>query len=168
MTSLASIIQNHLAYDAWANGRLLDAAEKLTPEQLNHDFGTADKSIKGTLVHVFRSGRTWLRRVEQGAPTSPFSVPEDEEWSTLRSKWTVVQHRWQEWTSCLSDTDIHRVLEYTDLKGNPWAQPVWQIVLHVVNHATHHRGQVSAFLRASREVPPPLDFIFFMRQQQPK
>jgi len=41
--------------------------------------------------------------------------------------------------------------------------PLWQILLHVVNHATHHRGQVSGFLRAMGHTPPPLDLIAFYR-----
>jgi uncharacterized damage-inducible protein DinB len=50
-----------------------------------------------------------------------------------------------------------------DLRGNTWTQPFWQLVLHVVNHATHHRGQVSGFLRAMGRVPPPLDLVAFYR-----
>jgi uncharacterized damage-inducible protein DinB len=56
------------------------------------------------------------------------------------------------------------ILEYQDLKGNPWRQSVWQIVLHVVNHATHHRGQVSGFLRSMGHTPPPVDLIAYYRQ----
>jgi uncharacterized damage-inducible protein DinB len=168
MTSLAAVIQNHIAYDAWATGRLLDAAQKLTPEQLDHDFGTADKSVKGTLVHLFRSGRTWLRRIEEGTPTIAWALPEDEDWNALRGKWTTVQQGWKAWADSLGEDDASRILEYRDLKGNPWAQPIWQVALHMVNHGTHHRGQVSGFLRAAGTTPPPLDFIAFVRQQQNK
>jgi uncharacterized damage-inducible protein DinB len=40
---------------------------------------------------------------------------------------------------------------------------LWKIVLHVVNHGTHHRGQASGFLRAMGHVPPPLDLIAYYR-----
>jgi uncharacterized damage-inducible protein DinB len=165
LTSLAEVIRNHITYDAWATGRLLDAVDELSPDQLSHDFGTADKSIKGTLIHLFRSSRLWLRRIEEGTPTTPFNVPEDEDWPTLRPKWATVQQKWKAWADGLSEDDAVRILEYTDLKGNPWAQPIWQVALHVVNHGSHHRGQVSGFVRASGTTPPPLDFIAFMRQQ---
>ena len=41
----------------------------------------------------------------------------------------------------------------------------WQIVTHVVNHGTHHRGQVSGFLRTMGHTPPPLDLSFYYREQ---
>jgi uncharacterized damage-inducible protein DinB len=49
------------------------------------------------------------------------------------------------------------------MRGNRWQQPPWQIVLHVVNHGTHHRGQVSGFLRAMGQTPPPVDLSMFYR-----
>jgi uncharacterized damage-inducible protein DinB len=166
--SLAAIIQNHLAYDWWASSRLLDAASSLTDEQLNRDFGTADKSIKGTLIHILRSARTWLGRVDEGTSSTPWSLPDDEDWPGLQAKWADVHNRWTRWAEAQTDDDLHRVLEYTDLKGKPWSQPLWQLVLHVVNHGTHHRGQVSGFLRCLGVPPPPLDFIAYMRLRQSK
>jgi uncharacterized damage-inducible protein DinB len=53
---------------------------------------------------------------------------------------------------------------YRDLKGRTWKQPVWQLVLHLVNHGTHHRGQVSGFIRAMGATPPPLDLVFYYRE----
>jgi len=55
------------------------------------------------------------------------------------------------------------VIEYKDMKGRPYSQPVWQILLHLVNHGTHHRGQVSGFLRAMDKTPAPLDLIAYYR-----
>jgi uncharacterized damage-inducible protein DinB len=49
------------------------------------------------------------------------------------------------------------------MRGNPWRQPLGQLVLHVVNHGTHHRGQVSAFLRMMGHVPPKLDLVTYYR-----
>jgi uncharacterized damage-inducible protein DinB len=50
------------------------------------------------------------------------------------------------------------------MRGNPWTQPLWEIVLHVVNHGTHHRGQAAGFLRSLGHTPPKLDLIFYYRQ----
>jgi uncharacterized damage-inducible protein DinB len=55
------------------------------------------------------------------------------------------------------------VISYQDTKGRSYSQPVWQILLHLVNHGTHHRGQVSGFLRAMGGTPPPLDMIAYYR-----
>lgn len=158
-----SAIQHHLEYNSWATLRLLNAARELTSDQLTHDFGTADKSALGTLVHIFRAERIWLARLQERASATEWSQPEDEQLTTLRTEWPLLQAKWQNWANGLSDPHTERILQYIDLRGNSWAQPVWQVVLHVVNHSTHHRGQVSGFLRALGKTPPPLDFIRFVR-----
>jgi uncharacterized damage-inducible protein DinB len=159
----ADAIRYHLGYNTWASQRLLEAAAALTPEQRGHDFGSAYKGIQGTLTHVFRSERTWLRRIDESAAPDLPSGPEDDDWEVLVARWPRVQQAWQNWAATLSDSDSNRVINYVDMKGNPWSNPVWHIVLHAVNHSTHHRGQVSAFLRATQIVPPSLDFIAFVR-----
>jgi uncharacterized damage-inducible protein DinB len=59
-----------------------------------------------------------------------------------------------------SDADVaEKKISFEDMRGNPFTKPVWQIVLHVVNHGTHHRGQVSGFLRAMGHTRPPLDLM---------
>jgi uncharacterized damage-inducible protein DinB len=64
----------------------------------------------------------------------------------------------------LSDTDLDRVVDYKSLKGDPFKNTVREIVMHVVNHATIHRGQVMGMLRQMGVAPPPTDLIFFYRE----
>ena len=54
------ILQHHIAYARWASSRLVEAAAALTPDELTRDFGTADKSVLGTLVHVLDRKSTRL------------------------------------------------------------------------------------------------------------
>jgi uncharacterized damage-inducible protein DinB len=143
----------------------LHACEALTDDQLQQDFGTADKSVRGTMVHLFRAERTWLQRLQFGTPKIPWATPEDESWPFLTEHWPILYKQWQSWAAELTEEDPDRVIHYSDLKGRAWSQPIWALVLHVVNHSTHHRGQVSGFLRALGQTPPSLDFIFFVREK---
>jgi len=151
-----------LDYSAWASQRLLDVAAKLTPEELTRDFKTSDKCILDTLVHVYAADRVWLARVV-GEPRATFVDPEDRDLTLLQSEWPALQQRWKLWLRDFSDADVARQISYKDLRGNPYTTPVWQIVLHLVNHGTHHRGQISGFLRAMGHTPPPLDLIAYYR-----
>lgn len=155
-------IHLHLDYTGWASQRLLDTAAQLTSEELTRDFQTADKSILDTLVHIFAADRLWLQRV-QGTPQNTFIRPEDRQLATLRKEWPDLHRRWKEWAGSLTDESVLARISYSDLKGNPWEQPLWQILLHVVNHGTHHRGQVAGFLRSMGHTPPALDLIAFYR-----
>ena len=72
--------------------------------------------------------------------------------------------RWKQWAAVLTVESIHRDISCKSMKGDTFATPTWQIVLHVVNHGTHHRGQVSGFLRAMGHKLPVLDLTMFYRE----
>ena len=163
----AGELRVQLAYSSWASRLLLDAAAQLTAEELTRDFGTADRSVLGTLVHIFAADRMWLGRV-QGNPPARFLDPAtDLRLDALQTAWPALGDRWTTWAAGLTDDAAQSALAYRDLRGNPWETPTWQIVLHVVNHATHHRGQVSGFLRSMGKTPPPLDLIAYYRRMSP-
>jgi uncharacterized damage-inducible protein DinB len=163
MTVSAATLRQHLDYTSWATARLLDAASQLTPEELTRDFGTADKNVVGTLAHVYAADRIWMDRIS-GAPLRRFITDEDRDLAVLRREWPALLGAWKAWAAGLTDESVLAEAQYKDIKGNEWRTPRWQIVLHVVNHGTHHRGQVSGFLRALGKVPPPLDLMAFYRE----
>jgi len=159
----AETLRIHLDYAAWAASRMLDAAAQLSPEELNRDFGTADKSVVGTLAHIFAADRVWIGRTQGRAPAK-FITDEARDLAFLQHHWPLVLSSWQDWAAGLTDENVAEVASYHDLKGNAWTTPWWKIVLHVVNHGTHHRGQVSGFLRAMGHKPPPLDLIAYYHE----
>jgi uncharacterized damage-inducible protein DinB len=162
VTVNADTLRLHLAYTRWATARLLDAAGKLTPEEVERDFGTADKSVVGSLAHNFGADRIWIDRILGTAPKG-FLSDEEKSLAFLNADWPKLYDRWDRWAEDLTDESVASVAHYADLKGNQWTTPLWQIILHVVNHGTHHRGQVAGFLRAMGHVPPPLDLIAYYR-----
>jgi len=157
------VLKHHIDYTRWASARLVEAAGSLSADDLTRDFGTADKSVLGTLVHVFAADRIWMARIRGDVPAR-FIQPElDMHLSVLQSDWPPLLDQWTAWVSGLSDESIAAKVAYKDIKGNEYETPAWQIVLHVVNHGTHHRGQVSGFLRAMGHKPPVLDLIAYYR-----
>ena len=158
----ADTLRQQLDYSAWASQRLLDEANKLPAAELTRDFQTADKSVLETLTHVFAADRIWLSRV-QGTTRASFIDPHDRDLEVLNKEWPALQQTWKQYTASLSDQDVLKVISYKDTKGNAYQQPLWQILLHLVNHGTHHRGQVSGFLRSMGHTPPVLDLMAYYR-----
>jgi uncharacterized damage-inducible protein DinB len=63
------------------------------------------------------------------------------------------------------ESGLDRVIEYRLMSGTPGAAPLWQMVAHVVNHATYHRGQVTTLLRQLGAVPAKsTDMITYFRE----
>jgi uncharacterized damage-inducible protein DinB len=164
MSVPAETLRAHLDYTTWATNRLLDAARSLTAEEQARDFGTTDKSVLGTLTHVFAADRIWLGRI-RGGPPEWFRFPDPFDLPGLTNEWGGILAGLRDWAAGQTDDSVRAECSYKDMKGNAWVSPFWQIVLHVVNHGTHHRGQVAGFLRALGHAPPPLDLIAFYRGQ---
>jgi len=162
MIASADALRTHLDYTIWATGRLLEAAASLSPEELTRDFGTADKTVVGTLAHVYAADRVWMARI-QGKMPGKFITDEDRDLRLLNREWPALLEVWRDWAAGLTDENVASEAVYQDLKGNPHTTQWWKIVLHVVNHGTHHRGQVSGFLRTMGHVPPPLDLMAYYR-----
>lgn len=166
MPSICDVLRSDMQYNAWATARLLNAATALAHQELTRDFGTADGSVLNTLVHLYRSERLWLQRLRYGTPKIAWKLPEDEEWSTVVEQWPRLHAEWLDYTAALQPERTDQVMHYSDLKGAARSEPLWQILFHVVNHSTHHRGQVCGFLRALGRTPPPLDEILFFRERK--
>lgn len=164
MAVSADALRSHIDYTAWASLRLVDAAATLSPDDLNHDFRTADRGVLDTLVHTFAADRLWLSRLA-GTPHPGFVTDADRSLAVLQTEWPAVLDRWKQWALGLTDEAALAPLAYVDMRGRHWSQPVWQLVLHVVNHGTHHRGQVAGFLRALGHKPPVLDLVYFYRER---
>lgn len=161
----AEVLRSHIDYTAWASQRLVEAAGLLNEEELTRDFSTADKSVLGTLVHTYAADRIWMGRIDGNIPARFLDIEKDMHMHVLRDDWPLLYGRWKAWASNLSDDAAHDVLAFKNLKGDTFESPLWQVVLHVVNHGTHHRGQVAGFLRSMGHTPPPLDLIAYYRRQ---
>jgi uncharacterized damage-inducible protein DinB len=164
MAVSASVLRAHIDYTAWASLRILRAAAALTPQELTHDFHTADRNVLGTLAHLFAADRIWLGRLS-GAPRAGFITDADRDIGVLQNTWPELLERWQNWAADLSDERALAPIAFIDLKGVPLQQPLWQSIFHVVNHGTHHRGQVSGFLRSLGQPPPRTDLADFYREE---
>jgi hypothetical protein len=115
----SNILRVHLDYTNWASGRLMEAAIALSPEDLRRDFGTADKTLMGTLVRIFGADRIWLVRVQgQTNPHPP--GPEYRDPAVPRPAWQSVAEGWTARAKGRTDKDFPAETAYHDRRGNQW------------------------------------------------
>jgi uncharacterized damage-inducible protein DinB len=158
-------IRELVAYTRWANEQMLDAVALLSPDEVVRDLRNSFPSIRDTLVHVLSAEWVWLSRLEG---TSPQAMPEAWKPYTrdqIRAEWTRVADRLGRLVAGLADTDVDRVIDYRSTSGQPFSSTVGEILRHLVNHSTYHRGQVTTMLRQLDAKPPTTDLIHYYRTQ---
>jgi uncharacterized damage-inducible protein DinB len=148
-------------YNWWANERMLDAVAALEDEAFRRDTRSSFPSVQTTLVHILAAEWIWLRR---WTGESPGDMPAG--WDAfglddLRRAWEDVEAERTEWLEALTDADLDRVVEYRNIAGEPHSRLVWQMLRHVVNHSSYHRGQVTTMLRQLDAAAPTTDLIYW-------
>jgi uncharacterized damage-inducible protein DinB len=158
------VLLTHFDYTLWATSRLLDAAGRLTPEEQTRDLQVSYHSVMGTLQHIYYADRIWLSRLE-GRVLASFQDPDPGPGLTeLKEHWPVVIKGLRDFVEYAPEGLIEQDLVFKRLNGDEHRVTHWKALLHIVNHATLHRGQVMAMLRQLGHVPPGTDYLFYHLQ----
>jgi uncharacterized damage-inducible protein DinB len=124
------------------------------------------RSVRETLVHVYSAEWVWHSRSRGHSPTEHVSTEAFTDQAALRRMWHDHEILVREYIAGLDEDAVSQVTQYRLFNGTAGASPVWQMVQHVVNHSTYHRGQVVTMLRQLGAAPPKsLDLITFYREQ---
>jgi uncharacterized damage-inducible protein DinB len=152
-----------IRYSGWASRKLVDGAGTLTPEERMRPMNVSHESLQRTLGHIYYADLIWyIRLVDSSFPSPDWDALPSMD--SLTSDWPVLQRKWEAWADSLAGSDLDRVVQYKLRNGSPGETPAWQIVVHVVNHATLHRGQVVALLRQLGATPPATDILWYYRE----
>jgi uncharacterized damage-inducible protein DinB len=152
-------------YNHWANRRIYGAAMAMPEEQYRRRIGVFFGSLHGTLNHLLLADRIWLRRLtgEGEHPSRLDAILYDDLKDLARAR-MAEDARLQRVVSGTSAADLGADLSYQTTSGKPQQQKLQDILLHVFNHQTHHRGQAHACCSiVTGTEPPTLDLLAFQR-----
>jgi len=153
-------------YHYWARDRMFEALEPLTAEEVNRDMGNSFKSIRDTVTHLYAAEWAWYSRWQGTSPDKLLPADLFPDLAAVRLAWTDLEAKIRAYLEVLGEANVTQVIEYKLLSGQPGASPLWQMLQHVVNHASYHRGQVTTMLRQLGAQPAkPLDMIAFYRSR---
>jgi uncharacterized damage-inducible protein DinB len=162
-------LQTLLDYHYWARDRMFDALDPLTSEQVNRDLGNSFKSIRDTVTHLYAAEWAWYSRWQGTSPTSLLTTDTFADLAALRRAWTEHETKVRAFVREIGEAGIDRVFQFTLFSGQSGALPFWQMLQHLVNHASYHRGQVTTMLRQLGAQPPKsLDMVAFYREMAAK
>lgn len=150
-------------YNAWANARFFEAIAGLDEARRTAPLESSFPSVIATLGHIVGAEWIWLSRW-QG--TNPSGFPD---WlqapilEDLRSRLSRVESDRATYLAGLSEEDLQRPLDYKLLNGTASSTRLLDLLLHVVNHSTYHRGQLTTLLRQVGATPPATDYVVYTR-----
>ena len=153
------------------NEKLYATSALLSDEERKRDRGAFFKSIHGTLNHLLLADRVWLGRFTGVSLPSDWLGPGgiralDQElyadFEELRRERAKTDEEIDAWVAALDVETLSGVLRYVR-RGQVHEHPLWWAVVHLFNHETHHRGQVTTLLTQAGHDPGSTDFIAMIR-----
>ena len=157
-------IQKHLQYNAWANQKTVEILKGVDDVALDTELKSSFPTIRKTLMHVWDAQQIWLLRLE-GQPTTKWPSQD------FTGDTAELYRRYLEDSKAIADfiaakdrafLDSH--ISYKNMKGLEFTSNVEDILFHVVNHGTFHRGQIITMLRELGFTSfPSQDLIAYLR-----
>lgn len=155
------------AYNVWANGRILAAAESLSDDAWSRDLGGSFPTLAATLAHIVSSEQVWTQRFMGTTPTTRPAWIEHASPSVVRRELADVERTRSAWLDTLTDDELHRLRPFTLLNGMTSVQTLRDTFLHAVNHSTYHRGQAAAMIRMLGGTAPATDYFVYAAAARP-
>ena len=149
-------------YNQWMNQKIYEAVGAMTPEKIHQDQGAFFGSIFASLNHICVGDTLWLKRFESVlqsydayAAITTLDTPESldtflaNNFIDLKDRRVLLDEALLELASLLTDEELLQPISYQNSKGVASKKTLFNLLMHVFNHQTHHRGQVTTLLSQS-------------------
>ncbi|MGH9455373.1 MAG: DinB family protein [Terriglobia bacterium] len=148
--------QKMFDYDLWANQRALESMPSATSQ---------DEALR-FMGHIVGAHRIWLERfnASTSGPAEPWPKMSVEECGAAIRE---LHSAWRDLLSRMTPEKLAGDVSYRNSKGVEFKNPVADVLTHLVNHSSYHRGQVATAVRQAGGKPASTDYIVYVRQQAP-
>ncbi len=161
---MKQIVISFAAYDLWANEKLLELVLSLPETQQQQEINSSFPSIHKTCLHVWDASSIWWQRLHMHEQIVVPSLSFHPSMNDVANGLLGQNKHWVEWLNTAAEADLEKQLDYRNMNGDPFRQPVKEILLHLFNHGTYHRGQLVTMLRlVGVDKIPQTDYIVFSR-----
>lgn len=152
-------------YNRWAGDRTLTVASKLTSADFLRPMGNSFSSVRDTLAHILGAEWIWLERWQGRSPKALLDAATFPTAQSLESRWATVERDQMQFIESLTSQRLGEELPYINQKGQRYSYPLWQQLVHVVNHSSYHRGQVTTLLRQLGAEAVSTDFLVYFDEK---
>src|SRR5688500_3935160 len=161
---MLSDVRDLYQYNEWANDRMLAVIRTLTEAQYTQTLVSSFPTIRETWTHIVFAEWLWWQRWKGSSPSAgPAWTSDPVSADRLASALRDVEDDRQQLLAALEEDAIGRPLSYRNMSGDPFATRLLDVLLHVVNHASYHRGQLTTMVRQVGGSPVTTDLIAYKR-----
>ncbi len=152
-------------YKAWADERLYESLSGIPNAALVADRVTRLGSLLNTLNHLYAMDLVWQAHLESRSHGFSTRRPNlFSELSSLHVAQTAIDQWYVAYAAELKMEAVDTVIDFEFIGGDRGAMTRSEILLHVVNHATYHRGHATGAMLQIPVRPPATDFPVFLRE----
>lgn len=161
---MKELLKQYATYNTWASQQLLQLILSLPDTQQKQELPSSFSSLFSTVLHMWDAESIWWQRMKLHErivrPSEHFNGNMKDVCDGLLGQ----SKQWEEWVGNASEMLIEHVFQYQTFDKTQFKQPTWQMLLHVFNHGTYHRGQLVNMLRQLGVTKvPATDFIIWSR-----
>jgi len=153
------LILQFFDYHSWANNQLIDHLSKLPKEIIHKEVNSVFPSISQTFAHMYAVDKLWFLRVSGKSVNSieaqPFITTQE-----MNDAFTYLHNEMLEFLNLIDD--LEQPVIYTNTKGEHFRNSIREIIYHIVNHGTYHRGNIAAMIRQLGYQGISTDYIYYL------
>lgn len=163
---MKEVLVQYAAYNIWANRLVLKTLKSLPAGLLHTEVAGSFSSLFQTVLHMLDAEAIWWQRMRLiDQPVVPSNQP-IESLEKLEEKLIKQNVQWQNWIAEAPPHALTHEFFYHNSKKERYKQPVYQVLLHLFNHGSYHRGQLVNILRQLGITQiPQTDFIVWARKK---
>ena len=163
---MKELLQQYAAYNIWANKKLFECINILSDEQIKKDIASSFPSIYKTVAHMWVAEDAWWQRLKLVEQMDMAVMHYDGGFAEMLKKSGQRSEEWLSWVNKATEVQLTHVFAYQNSKKEQFKQPVYEMLIHLFNHGTYHRGQLVTILRQlGVEKIPATDFVLFGRKK---
>jgi uncharacterized damage-inducible protein DinB len=164
---MKELLVSYASYNYWANQELTKKVLSLTAAQQQAEIISSFNSLRATIFHMWDAESIWWQRMKLQEniirPSDQTHLSTQEVVNGLMSQ----SKDWMDWVQQASELQLEHVFAYQNTKREQFKQPMWQMLMHMFNHGTFHRGQLVTILRQLGEDKiPATDYIVYTRTRK--
>jgi uncharacterized damage-inducible protein DinB len=160
---MKELLQQYTAFNIWANQKITDAVLQLPEDKIHADITSSFPSLYKTVLHLLDAESIWWQRLKLQEHIERPSESFTGSFAELQKKLLQQSSLFYDWVSNASEPQLQHVFAYVRDKEQNKMQ-VCDMLLHLFNHNSYHRGQLVTMLRQSGVTKiPSTDFGAYLR-----